>query len=309
MIIPRGNSFASVSTRTLNLPLLSIGSFRELSSSNGSTSKLKKTYSFLNLSETSPSTSPAGYKSARTAEDAVNNILYNVSQQSEAVKRHTLSVFVDNETGVLSKVSGLLSARGFNIDSLSVSNTDVAELSRMTIVLKGPDEQIEQAKRQLQDLCDVWAVFDNKEESTLSRELCLVKVSCIPPTIEPSFTQAEEMNSEDSEIMTAHAQPQGELTYDEMMAVHFHRQALREIANLFEAKVVDIGSETLMMELVSGPRRVDGFLKMLRPYKIVEAARSGVIAMAKSKIVSPEDDAKDQAFQQGPVDLASLPPS
>lgn len=279
---------------------------------NGSNKKrnsIQKTYSFMNVNSKLPKTSSlGGYLAAKTAEDAVNNLLYNISGNSKTEKKHTLSVFVDNEAGVLSKVSGLLSARGFNIDSLSVANTDVTELSRMTIVLSGPEEQMEQAKRQLTDLCDVWAVFDYNPETTVERELCLVKVSCVPPTIDiqPNFTQAEEMGNIDE--IEAHVDHRRELNYDELMAVHFHRQALQEIAHLFEAKVMDIGSETIIMELVSWPSRVDGFIKMLRPFKIVEAARTGIIAMARSKVNSPEDTA-ESGEEDVKVDLAALPPS
>ena len=81
--------------------------------------------------------------------------------------RHTLSVLVDNAVGVLSKVSGLLAARGANIDSLAVSSTDVPDLSRMTIVLNCPDAQLEQARRQLEDLVDVWAVVDLTDDKVL----------------------------------------------------------------------------------------------------------------------------------------------
>jgi acetolactate synthase-1/3 small subunit len=120
-----------------------------------SSPKLERQHSFLNVS-------PKSRTGAKTAEDAVNNILYNVPTGRNTETKHTLSVLVDNATGVLSKVSGLLSARGFNIDSLTVSATDVHDLSRMTIVLNGADNQLEQAKRQLEDLVDVWAVLDYK---------------------------------------------------------------------------------------------------------------------------------------------------
>merc|ERR1711871_1212300 len=112
-----------------------------------------------------------------TAAEAVNNILYNVPYYKDPNKEHVLSVLVDNEVGILSKISGLLSARGFNIDSLSVSKTDVKELSRMTIKVVGQAPQIVQCRRQLEDLVNVWAVVDYTDVSHLDRELVLVKVS------------------------------------------------------------------------------------------------------------------------------------
>jgi acetolactate synthase-1/3 small subunit len=88
-----------------------------------------------------------------TAEDAVSNILYNTPKETnEPPKRHVLNCLVQNEPGVLSKLCGILAGRNFNIESLVVANTEVPDLSRMTIVFKGKDDQIEQARRQLEDL-------------------------------------------------------------------------------------------------------------------------------------------------------------
>jgi acetolactate synthase-1/3 small subunit len=92
-----------------------------------------------------------------------------------------MCVLVDNEPGILSKVSGLLSARGFNIDSLTVTSTDVAEVSRMTVVLTGNETQMTQAKKQLEDLVNVWAVIDYTNLNSLSTETLLLKVSTVPP--------------------------------------------------------------------------------------------------------------------------------
>lgn len=98
---------------------------------------------------------------AWTASTAVSSILYETPIPSAAPpKRHILNCLVQNEPGVLSRVSGILAARGFNIDSLVVCNTEVADLSRMTIVLSGQDGIVEQARRQLEDLVPVWAVLD-----------------------------------------------------------------------------------------------------------------------------------------------------
>jgi acetolactate synthase small subunit len=117
-----------------------------------------------------------------SAEEAVTNILYNTPAPSPSPpKRHILNCLVQNEPGVLSRVSGILAARGFNIDSLVVASTEVADLSRMTIVLRGHDDVIEQARRQLEDLVPVWAVLDYTNTKIVERELLLVKVSILGP--------------------------------------------------------------------------------------------------------------------------------
>lgn len=249
-------------------------------------SKLTRVDSFVGVSS-----STVGGK--RSAEDAVNNLLYNAPAKREKETRHVMSIFVDNEPGVLSKVSGLLSARGFNIRSLSVSSTDVKELSRMTVVLDGADAQVTQAERQLEDLPDCWMVVSHRGR-TLERELGIIKVSCAPPKEGPA------------------GQPQPPLdidaprSYDTLMENHFHRQAVLQLAGMFEAKVTDVGSESVILEIVSWPKRVDAFFRILEPYGIIEGARSGVIAMNRAAVAG-EDDGQDAV--KSVVDLANLPPS
>lgn len=140
-----------------------------------------------------------------SAEEAVNNILYNTPGPASGPEtRHILNCLVRNEPGVLSRVSGVLAARGFNIDSLVVANTEVPDLSRMTIIFKGQNTPIEQARRQLEDVvCDknesvmdgarllivaylffqvpVWAVLDYTNTKLVERELLLVKTSILGP--------------------------------------------------------------------------------------------------------------------------------
>ena len=116
-----------------------------------------------------------------TAEEAVSNILYNAPPSSRApITRHILNCLVNNEPGVLSRISGALAGRGFNIDSLVVARTDVPDLSRMTIVLNGQATVVEQARRQLEDLVPVWAVLDYTHSRIVERELLIVKVSTVP---------------------------------------------------------------------------------------------------------------------------------
>lgn len=115
-----------------------------------------------------------------TAEDAVRNILHNTPGEAEQhTRRHTLSCIAQNEPGVLSKVSSVLAGRNFNIESLVAADTEIPDLSRMTIVFKGEDVQIEQAKRQLEDLVPVWAVLDYTHTKLIERELLLIKVSIL----------------------------------------------------------------------------------------------------------------------------------
>merc|ERR1711977_400852 len=117
-----------------------------------------------------------------SAQAAVSNILYETPSPSSAPpKRHILNCLVQNEPGVLSRVSGILAARGFNIDSLVVCNTEVEDLSRMTIVLSGQDGVVEQARRQLEDLVPVWAVLDYTSAPLVQRELLLAKISILGP--------------------------------------------------------------------------------------------------------------------------------
>ena len=117
-----------------------------------------------------------------SAPAAVSSILYETPLPSQAPpKRHVLNCLVQNEPGVLSRVSGILAARGFNIDSLVVCKTEVDDLSRMTIVLQGQDGVVEQARRQLEDLVPVWAVLDYTESPLVQRELLLAKVSILGP--------------------------------------------------------------------------------------------------------------------------------
>ncbi len=117
-----------------------------------------------------------------SAPAAVSNILYETPLPSAAPpKRHVLNCLVQNEPGVLSRVSGILAARGFNIDSLVVCATEVDDLSRMTVVLSGQDAVVEQARRQLEDLVPVWAVLDYTAAPLVQRELLLAKVSILGP--------------------------------------------------------------------------------------------------------------------------------
>lgn len=135
-----------------------------------------------------------------SAPAAVSSILYETPiPSSTPAKRHILNCLVQNEPGVLSRVSGILAARGFNIDSLVVCNTEVEDLSRMTIVLTGHDGVVEQARRQLEDLVPVWAVLDYTDSPLVQRELLLAKISILGPEyFEELLAHHREMSATDA---------------------------------------------------------------------------------------------------------------
>jgi len=210
----------------------------------------------------------------------VSDILYSFPEKKET-KRHILSVLVDNEPGVLSKVAGLLSARGFNIESLSVSKTDVSDLSRMTVILNCPDTQMAQAHRQLEDLVNVWAVLELVPDQALERELLMCKLDCVPPQEEAGRPDA--------------------------LGRHTRRAAVAEIVKMFDGKVINLGTEHVVVECVSSTKKIDTVLELLRPFGIIEAVRSGALAMSQSKVTGIYDDSLTTRTKQE-IDESSLPP-
>ena len=155
--------------------------------------------------------------------------------------KHTISVLVENHFGVLAHVSGLFSARGFNIDSLAVGETEDPTVSRMTIVAHGDDRLIEQIMKQLNKLIDVIQVQDLTEEEMIERELVMVKVKT--------------SNSTRAELM--------------------------QVATTFRAKVVDVNPRWFTIEVTGNQSKVDAMLELLRPFGIVEAVRTGTIAISR----------------------------
>ena len=155
--------------------------------------------------------------------------------------KHTISVLVENHFGVLAHVAGLFSARGFNIDSLAVGETEDASVSRMTIVAHGDDRVIEQIIKQLNKLIDVIKVQDLTSEDMIARELVLVKVSTTAST----------------------------------------RSEILQIVNTFRAKVVDVSPHSLTVEVTGGEEKVDAMLELLRPFGVKEVVRTGTIAVAR----------------------------
>ncbi len=168
--------------------------------------------------------------------------------------RHVISALVMNEPGVLAHVAGMFSARGFNIDSLVVGRTEDPSLSRMTIVVNADDRVLEQVRKQLAKIVTVVRVRDYKDLPFVERDLMLVKVSTPPGK----------------------------------------RGEVIELASLFRGRVVDVGQNTVMVELSGEEEKLDAFVELVRPFGIKELARTGVIAMPRgsSTVTSVDDDGR-----------------
>ena len=156
--------------------------------------------------------------------------------------RHTLSILVDNEFGVLSKVSGLFSGRGFNIESLCVAETLDLKVSRMTIVTTGDDQIVEQITKQLNKLINVIKVSDLTAEEHIERELAMIKVN---------------VDAKD-------------------------RAEILSIVDIFRAKVIDVSPITYTIEMTGDNEKVKAIMELLKPFGIKEIVRTGKIAVARS---------------------------
>jgi len=154
---------------------------------------------------------------------------------------HTLSILVENHYGVLTRVAALFARRGYNIDSLAVGMTEDPSVSRMTIVVYGDNAVIEQVIKQLYKLIEVIKVVDLSAEEYVDRELALIKVGTT------SETRAE----------------------------------ILQIVEIFRAKVVDIGSNTMMIEITGGSDKISALEKLLRPFGIKELARTGKVGLLR----------------------------
>ena len=154
---------------------------------------------------------------------------------------HTLSVLVENKPGVLARVAGLFSRRGFNIESLAVGPTEVEEVSRMTIVVDAADSALEQVTKQLNKLIHVLKIVELDRDTAVERELQLVKVSADGQT----------------------------------------RSEIIEIADVFRSKVVDVDSDALTIEATGSPEKLAAMVRLLAPYGIRELVRSGMIAVGR----------------------------
>lgn len=156
--------------------------------------------------------------------------------------RHTISILVDNEFGVLSKVAGLFSGRGFNIESLCVAETLDLKVSRMTIVTTEDDQVVEQITKQLNKLINVIKVSDLTAEEHIERELAMIKVN---------------VDAKD-------------------------RAEILSIVDIFRAKVIDVSPITYTIEMTGDNEKVKAIMELLKPFGIKEIVRTGKIAMARS---------------------------
>lgn len=155
--------------------------------------------------------------------------------------KHTISVLVNNQPGVLQRVSGLFGRRGFNIDSITVGESEEPGLSRMVIVTTGDERTLEQVQKQLYKLIDVIKVVDLSSHPMVARELALIKVSA-----EPSM-----------------------------------RPEILGVVETFRAAVVDIGPNSLIVQVVGDTHKIDAMAELLKPYGIREFSRTGVTAMIR----------------------------
>jgi acetolactate synthase I/III small subunit len=156
---------------------------------------------------------------------------------------HIISILVENQFGVLAHVSSMFSARGYNIDSLSVGTTDDPAVSRMTVVVHGDDSVLGQIVKQLNKLVEVIEVIDLTGEDFVERELAMIKIA-------------------------AKVKQRGDVI---------------EIANIFRAKVVDMGADAMIVEVTGTEAKVKAFIDMMRPFGIRELVRTGRIAASRSK--------------------------
>ena len=161
--------------------------------------------------------------------------------------RHVLSVLVENKSGVLSRVAGLISRRGFNIESLSVGPTEDPTMSRITIIMDADEIAYEQITKQLHKLISVHKITDLTQTAALERELVLIKVHVTPPE---------------------------------------RRNEIIEIANIFRANIVDVGKTSLTIEITGSEDKLKGIEDLLHAYGIKEIIRTGLIAMSRGSKVS-----------------------
>lgn len=155
--------------------------------------------------------------------------------------RHTISVLVENKFGVLARIAGMFSGRGFNIDTLNVAPTHEPSLSRITVVVRGDDAVLDQINKQLLKLINVIDVIDFKEGQAVERELVLVKVRA------DSHTRSE----------------------------------IIQIVDIFRAKIINVATESVIVELTGDEGKIAGFLSLIEPFGVLEIARTGKLAMRR----------------------------
>jgi len=158
-------------------------------------------------------------------------------------RKHVLSILVENRPGVLARVAGLFSRRGFNIDTLAVGPTDDPDVSRITLTLDGAVHPIDQVTKQLHKLVNVLKIRDMEPKDTIAREMALFKVSA------PVESRAEIM----------------------------------QFAEIFRATIVDVSRRSLTIELTGSAEKIEAFERMIRPHGLIEMVRTGEIAIARTR--------------------------
>src|SRR3954453_3495908 len=161
-------------------------------------------------------------------------------------RKHVLSIMVENRPGVLARIAGLFSRRGFNIDTLAVGPTEDPDISRITLTLDGAVHPIDQVTKQLHKLVNVIKIRDMEPDQTISREMAVFRVSA---TVES-------------------------------------RAEIMECAEIFRAKIVDVSRRTLTIEVTGSNEKIDAFERMIRPHGLVEMARTGGVAISRSRPAS-----------------------
>lgn len=176
------------------------------------------------------------------------------------LKRHTLSVLVENAAGVLSQVSRLFSRKGYNIESLAVGTTDDPTISRITIEVMGDDQMIEQLMNQLRKLFPVYSVQRLDPERSIRRELVLIKVDAATPEV---------------------------------------RNEIIQIANIFRASIIDVSLQSLTLALIGDESKADAMQNLLKTFGILELVRTGMVALERGKYTINDDNKEKGEFNYG----------
>jgi acetolactate synthase I/III small subunit len=159
--------------------------------------------------------------------------------------KRTLSLLVENHSGVLARISGMFSGRGYNLESLTVGVTTDPTVSRITLICVGNDAEFDQIKKQLNRLIDTIKVLDLTTAARVNRELALIKVS----------------------------------------AKHNQRGEIFQVSDVFGARIMDVGTDSMVIEISGDPQKIEDFITVMMPYNIIETARSGLVAMERGKKV------------------------
>ena len=159
------------------------------------------------------------------------------------MKKFIIGMLVSNKFGVLNRISGMFSRRGFNIDSLTVGVTENENFSRMTVTMTGDDYSRDQMIKQLSKIQEVKEIKEMNHDTSVIRELIILKVALTPET----------------------------------------RQSVMDAVNVFRAKIIDFGAESICLEITGDTGKLDAFIELMKPYGIIEMCRTGAVAMERGK--------------------------